>query len=199
MPLDPAPLLITFHPATLEPGHAEAQVAELIAALDTIGMPMLFTAPNADAEGRVIIARIQDFVRNHLNSRFVTNLGTSAYLSTMRRSAAMVGNSSSGIVEAASFELPVINLGSRQRGRVCGRNVIHAEMKADTIVRAIRSALSAEFRDSLRGIVNPYGDGKAAPRIVEVLKTVPLDRVLLAKSFYSTSDISSTEVALQRS
>ena len=191
MPLEPAPLLITFHPATLEPGQAQTQVAELLAALDTIGMPMIFTAPNADAEGRVIIAHIRDFVRDHPKSRLVTSLGTAAYLSTMRRSAAMVGNSSSGIVEAASFELPVVNLGSRQRGRICGKNVIHAEMKADTIIRAIRLALSTAFRDGLRGLSNPYGDGKAAPRIVEVLRTVPLDSVLLEKSFYSPGEFSS--------
>ena len=144
---------------------------------------MVFTAPNADAEGRVIIAAIQDFVRHHSNTRLVTNFGTTAYLSMMRHSAAMVGNSSSGIVEAASFELSVVNLGNRQRGRVCGTNVVHTEIKADTIVRAIRSVLSPAFRDRIRGLVNPYGDGKAAPRIVEVLKTVPLDRSLLAKKF----------------
>lgn len=198
MALDPSPLLVTFHPATLEPGQAEIQVAELLAALDVVGMPIVFTAPNADAEGRIIIARLDDFVRNHPNSRLVTNLGTAAYLSMMRNSAAMVGNSSSGIVEAASFELPVVNLGSRQRGRVCGKNVIHAEMKADEIVRAIRSALQPAFRDHIRGLINPYGDGKAAPRIVEVLKSVPLDRTLLTKSFYSTGEFSSREIAMQR-
>jgi UDP-N-acetylglucosamine 2-epimerase (non-hydrolysing) len=195
MSMEPAPLLITFHPATLEPGHAEAQAAELLAALDTVGMPMVFTAPNADAEGRIIITCIQDFVRHHPNSRFVTNLGTAAYLSMMRRGAAMVGNSSSGIIEAASFELPVVNLGSRQRGRVYGKNVIHAELKSETIIRAIRSAVSPAFRESLHGMVNPYGDGKAAPRIIEVLKTVPLDRGLLVKTFYSTGEFSSCEEA----
>lgn len=195
MSLEPSPLLVTFHPATLEPGQAEAQIAELLAALDAMGMPTVFTAPNADADGRIIITRVQNFVRDHPNSRFVTNLGTAAYLSMMRRSAAMIGNSSSGIVEAASFELPVVNLGSRQRGRSCGKNVIHAELKTETIVRAIRSAVSPAFRESLRGLVNPYGDGKAAPRIVEVLKTVPLDRNLLVKTFYSAGEFSSCEEA----
>ena len=192
------PLLVTFHPATLELGQAETHVPELLAALDTMGMPMVFTAPNADTEGRVIATRIQDFVRHHPNSRYVTNLGNTAYWSMMRCSAAMVGNSSSGIVEAASFELPVVNLGSRQQGRLCGKNVIHAEMKADTIIRAIRLAVSPGFRESLRGLANPYGDGKAAPRIVEVLKTVPLDRNLLVKTFYSTGEFSSREEAMQR-
>jgi UDP-N-acetylglucosamine 2-epimerase (non-hydrolysing) len=198
MSLQHPPLLVTFHPATLELGQAETQVPELLAALDTMGMPMVFTAPNADTEGRVIAKRIQDFVRHHPNSRYVTSLGTAAYMSMMRYSAAMVGNSSSGIVEAASFELPVVNLGSRQQGRLCGKNVIHAEMKADTIMGAIRLAVSPGFRESLRGLANPYGDGKAAPRIVEVLKAVPLDRNLLVKTFYSTGEFSSREEAMQR-
>ena len=185
MSMEPSPLLVTFHPATLEPGQAEAQIAELLSALNSVEMPIVFTAPNADTEGRVIIAYIQDFVRRHPNSRYVQNLGSTAYLSTMRRSAAMVGNSSSGIVEAASFELPVVNVGTRQQGRVAGKNVIHAEVKRDTIIRAIRLALAPPFRKSLQGLVNPYGDGKAAPRIVEVLKTVSLDRNLLVKTFYS--------------
>jgi UDP-hydrolysing UDP-N-acetyl-D-glucosamine 2-epimerase len=192
MPLEPAPLLVTFHPATLELGQTETQTTQLLAALDTVGMPIVFTAPNADTEGRIIATRIRDFVRKHANSRYVTNLGTSAYLSMMRQSAAMVGNSSSGIIEAASFELPVVNLGSRQRGRLSGKNVIHAELQADVIVRAIRLASSPDFRQGLRGLTNPYGDGKAAPRIIEVLKTVPLDRNLLIKTFHSTSDLSAT-------
>ena len=97
-----------------------------------------------------------------------------------------------------SFELPVVNLGSRQRGRVCGKNVIHAELKADAIVRAIRLALSPGFRESLRGLTNPYGDGKAAPRIIEVLKTVRLDHALLNKTFHSTSEVGPREIELQR-
>ena len=185
MSMEPSPLLVTFHPVTLEPGQAEAQIAELLSALDSVEMPILFTAPNADTEGRVIIAYIQDFVRRHPNSRYVQNLGSTAHLSTMRRSAAMVGNSSSGIVEAASFELPVVNVGTRQQGRVAGKNVIHAEVKRDAIIRAIRLATSPAFRESLQGLVNPYGDGNATPRIVEVLKTVSLDRSLLVKTFYS--------------
>jgi UDP-hydrolysing UDP-N-acetyl-D-glucosamine 2-epimerase len=198
MPLEPSPLLVTFHPATLELGMTEMQTAELLTALDVVGMPIVFTAPNADTEGRVIATRIRDFVQKHANSRYVTNFGTPAYLSMMRHSAAMVGNSSSGIVEAASFELPVVNLGSRQRGRVCSKNVIHAELKADAIVSAIRLAVSPDFRESLRGLKNPYGDGKAAHRIIEVLKTVLLDHALLSKTFQSTSELSPREIELQR-
>lgn len=193
----PPPLLVTFHPATLEVGQTEKQIMQVLAALDAIEMPIVFTAPNADAEGRVIAARIQDFVRNHPRSRYVTNLGTPAYLSMMRCSAAMVGNSSSGIVEAASFGLPVVNLGSRQQGRVCAKNVIHSEIETGAIIRAIELAVSPAFRDRLRGLVNPYGDGNAATRIVEVLKTVPLDHSLLLKTFYSGGKLRWQEESLQ--
>lgn len=198
MSLTPSPLLVTFHPVTLELGQAEKQIGELLAALDRVGMPVVFTAPNADTEGRIITRRIQDFVQQHRDTRLVTSLGTAAYFSMMRRSAAMVGNSSSGIVEAASFELPVVNLGSRQRGRIHGRNVIHANVEADEIVRAITSALSPDFRQGLVDLTNPYGDGKAAGRIVSVLNTVSLDRKLLMKSFHSMSDVSPREGEFQR-
>lgn len=198
MSLKPSPLLVTFHPVTLELGQAENQIRELLTALGRVGMPVVFTAPNADTEGRIIARRIQEFVQQNRNTRLVTSLGTAAYFSMMRRSAVMVGNSSSGIVEAASFELPVVNLGSRQRGRIHGRNVIHAEMEADDIVRAVTSASSPGFRQGLVGLTNPYGDGKAAGRILAVLKTLQLDRKLLVKSFYSMSDVSPHEAEFQR-
>jgi UDP-hydrolysing UDP-N-acetyl-D-glucosamine 2-epimerase len=193
MALEPPPLLVTFHPATLELGQNEMQTTELLSALDTIGMSIVFTSPNADTEGRMIAARIQDFVAHHPNCRYVTNLGTAAYLSMMRRCAAMVGNSSSGIVEAASFQLPVVDVGSRQRGRIHGANVIHCELKAGAVVHSIRSALSPDFRETLRGLKNPYGDGKAADRIVQVLKSVPLNRHLLVKTFRTVGQVGSYE------
>ena len=198
MSMVPSPLLVTFHPATLEVGQTETQITQLLAALHAIAMPIVFTAPNADAEGRIIATRMRQFVREHRNSRYVTNLGTLAYLSMMRCSAAMVGNSSSGIVEAASFELPVVNLGSRQQGRVSGKNVIQSDIATESIVRAIELAVSPGFRDRLRGLVNPYGDGNAAVRIVDVLKTVPLDRSLLLKTFHSVGELRSPEESLQR-
>jgi len=195
MSLDPATLLVTFHPVTLEFGQGESQIGELLAALDVVGMPVVFTAPNADTEGRIIVRRIQEFVQQHPNSRLVTSLGTAAYFSMMRRSAAMVGNSSSGIIEAASFELPVVNIGSRQRGRFFPRNVIHCEPSAKAIETVIRRAVSLEFRSGLQGLVNPYGDGKAAPKIIKVLKAVPLDGTLLKKPFFVVQGISSHEPA----
>ena len=193
MSLTRAPMLVTFHPVTLELGQAEKQIGELLRALDRVGMPVVFTAPNADTDGRIIALRIQDFVDKHPDSCLVTSLGTAAYFSMMRRSAAMVGNSSSGIIEAGSFELPVVNIGSRQRGRFAPKNVIHCEPSAEAIEVAIGRAVSSDFRSGLRGIVNPYGDGQAASRIINVLKTVPLDAPLLKKPFFSVQEDSSFE------
>jgi len=96
----------------------------------------------------------------------------------------MVGNSSSGIIEAASFGLPVVNIGNRQQGRVRGKNVIDVGYTPTEISAGIEKATSKEFRDSLSGMMNPYGDGHAAERIVEKLSHIKIDKTLLQKRFY---------------
>jgi UDP-N-acetylglucosamine 2-epimerase len=110
----------------------------------------------------------------------------------MNCSAVMLGNSSSGIVEAASFELPVVDIGDRQRGRVCSQNIVHTEPDRESIVKAARMALSPSFRRSLRSLKNPYGDGHAAQRIIEVVKKAPLGRDLLVKRFHNLGKSQST-------
>lgn len=177
------PLLVTYHPVTLEYERTGWQVRQLLTALDKAGSPMVFTAPNADVSGRTISSLVQEFVRTHPRARFVANLGSQAYFSLMRCAAAMVGNSSSGIIEAAAFELPVVNIGTRQKGRVRARNVIDVGYEADAIARAIAQALSPEFRASLAGLKNPYGDGHAANRIVRVLSEITLGDALVVKRF----------------
>ncbi len=102
----------------------------------------------------------------------------------MSLATAMAGNSSSGIVEAASFKLPVVNIGNRQQGRVMARNVICVECRRDEIVRGIATATSAEFRSGFSDLVNPYGDGRAAGRIVDRLRTIELDDRLIRKRFH---------------
>jgi UDP-N-acetylglucosamine 2-epimerase (non-hydrolysing) len=114
------------------------------------------------------------------------NLGTEGYFSLMSHAAAMVGNSSSGIVEAASFKLPVVNIGDRQRGRFHDRNVIDSGYTRKEILEAIHKVTSPGFRATLKGLVNPYGDGQAAERIVSGLKSASLDSTLLLKKFYVT-------------
>ncbi|MFH0878794.1 MAG: UDP-N-acetylglucosamine 2-epimerase [Lentisphaerota bacterium] len=183
MVLRPAPWLVTYHPATLEPGDEKRQIGELLAALSRQDRPMVFTRPCADPGAGVILAAIGRFVRSHRSSRCFAELGPERYFSLMKVAGAMVGNSSSGMIEAASFGLPVVNVGHRQKGRIHGRNVLDVECHAASIERALRKVVAPAFRKSLARLVNPYGDGHAAARIVKVLSSVPLDRKLLMKKF----------------
>lgn len=176
-------LLVTYHPVTLEYEQTEWQVEELLAALEICAMPVVFTMPNADTNGRLIEKKIMDFVRTHSSAQYVANLGVQGYFSLMSLAAAMVGNSSSGIIEAPSLGLPVVNIGSRQQGRVRAANVIDVGYDRDEIKRGIEKAVGAGFRASLRGLSNPYGDGHAADLIVSRLRTVALDDRLMVKRF----------------
>jgi UDP-hydrolysing UDP-N-acetyl-D-glucosamine 2-epimerase len=179
-------LLVTYHPVTLEPGQEGTQADALVEALQKIERPCVVTAPNADPGNRAIRARLEKFCRRDSRSMFVENAGAEAYASLMSRAAAMVGNSSSGLIEAPAFELPVVNIGSRQEGRQRARNVIDCGYDVANIVRAIRKALQPSFRRSLRGLTNPYGDGHAAERIVSRLESVALDERLLRKRFHDS-------------
>lgn len=181
--LRPPPLLVTFHPVTLEYTRAAWQTGELLAALKTIGLPVIFTLPNADTGGRIIRAMIEDYARKNTNATICDNLGTQNYFSLMNLVPAMAGNSSSGIIEAPSFKLPVINIGTRQGGRIRAKNVIDVGCRREEIMAGIRCAVSDRFRSGLRGMANPYGDGHAAERIVRRLKSVKIDDRLIRKTF----------------
>ncbi len=182
--LDPPPLLVTFHPVTLEFEQAPWQADELLAALEASGLPVVFTLPNADTNGRVIIQKIRRYVQEHASARIVDNFGIQDFFSMMNIARAMVGNSSSGILEAASFTLPVVNIGTRQEGRLRAANVIDTGYHREQILAGIRQAVSGEFRLSLRGLQNPYGGGRAAEIILQHLKETPLDERLITKTFY---------------
>jgi len=179
-------LLVTYHPPTLADAPLD-ELEQLLAALERRPEQLLFTAPNADPGGRAILERVRGFVGGRAGARLVDSLGSRAYLTLLRHVAAMVGNSSSGIVEAASFELPVVDVGTRQQGRVRGANVIECAGTAAEIERALERALSPGLRASLAGLENPYGDGRAAERIVGRLREVPLGRELLVKRFHEVS------------
>lgn len=172
--------LITFHPVTLQKGAAERQVKHLLSALEKSGLRCIFTMPNADPENEVIRREILKFVaRKGGLAKAVNSLGSLHYLSLMRYVALMVGNSSSGLIEAPSFRLPVVNIGDRQKGRLRAANVIDVPDDADKIVRAIRHALSTDFRGHLKNLKNPYGDDNTALRIKKVLKRVSLRGILI--------------------
>lgn len=177
-------LLATYHPVTLEYEQTAERLGAFLSALDAVDAQVVFTAPNADTGGHAVLRLIQEFVQSHPRARIVTSLGSAAYFGLMRDAAAMVGNSSSGIIEAASFELPVVNVGIRQRGRLRPANVIDADDNRDAMLGAVHRALEPAFRESLRGLSNPYGDGHAAERIVARLCAVDLDSRLLLKRFH---------------
>lgn len=189
--LDGDRLLITYHPVTLEPARSLEGLRQLLAAVENTGLSAVFTYPNIDAGNGEIIDAIERFAASNDEYTVVRHLGTDAYFTLMSRAGAMVGNSSSGIIEAASFRLPVVDVGDRQRGRLRPANVIHAAAEADAIVEAIARAVSPDFRAGLSDLVNPYGDGHASERIVERLVSIPLDERLLLKRFH---DLESIEV-----
>jgi UDP-N-acetylglucosamine 2-epimerase (non-hydrolysing)/GDP/UDP-N,N'-diacetylbacillosamine 2-epimerase (hydrolysing) len=172
--------LVSHHPATI----ARDTVREADALFEALGQvpgPLVFCYPNADAGSRATILKARAFCAEHERAHIEINLNPADYLSLLRESDMLIGNSSSGIMEAASFEVPVVNVGMRQQGRERGRNVIDARAETSAIVEAILRAGSPEFRESLRGMENPYGDGHASERIVEVLASVALGESLLLK------------------
>jgi len=180
--------LVTFHPATRTAGSASAQVRSLVAAIRASGLKAVFTMANADAEGAAINAYLQ-LVCAAAPHRFkwFPHLGHRRYLSSLKHSAVMVGNSSSGLTEAPSFRLPVVNIGDRQRGRVRAANVIDVPCTRDAILKGIKRAISARFRSSLRGMRNPYDrfhDGRASERIKNVLRGTDLGGDFLKKRFH---------------
>jgi UDP-hydrolysing UDP-N-acetyl-D-glucosamine 2-epimerase len=181
--LDSRPLLVTYHPVTLEFERTEWQIEEMLSALRLANMPIIFTTPNADTSGRIINQKIHEFAKEYNNAKVFTNLGTQGYFSLMAESAAVVGNSSSGIIEAPSFKLPVVNIGNRQNGRVKAKNIIDVGYLCEDILGGIRRATSPEFREGLRDLSNPYGNGNAAEIIVKRLKEIPLNDELIAKRF----------------
>lgn len=184
------PLVVTFHPETLRAEETARHVEELLAALAETGLPVVFTMPNADTANATVRNAIEGYVVDHPGSRAVTELGTRGYFGLMTFAAAMVGNSSSGILEATSFELPVVNIGERQAGRLRAENVLDVPHERKAILDAIQRATSPEFRERMRGIRNPYAKVGASATIVERLQTIPIDDRLLIKRFHDLSVVS---------
>ncbi len=191
--LDRAPLLVTFHPVTLEKDQVERQTNELLSAFEKSRYTVVFTMPNADAGTSVIRQMIEVFVQSNENAYYIENFGTQDYFSMLAVSAAMVGNSSSGIIEAASFTLPVVNVGSRQDGRIRNANVIDVGYKRDDIRNGIEKAVLPEFRKTIEDTKNVYVHGPASELITSVLKTVKLDDSMIIKTFRDIREMSTGE------
>jgi GDP/UDP-N,N'-diacetylbacillosamine 2-epimerase (hydrolysing) len=182
--LGPKNLLVTFHPVTLEKSTAGAQMAELLAALEALeDTHLIFTMPNADTDGRILIDMVEQFVATHSNARAYTSLGQLRYLSCIRQMDGVVGNSSSGLAEVPSFRKGTINIGDRQRGRLKAGSVIDCAPERQSIAAALRTLYSPEFQAELETVRNPYGEGGASEKVVRVLQEYPLD-TLLKKTFY---------------
>jgi UDP-hydrolysing UDP-N-acetyl-D-glucosamine 2-epimerase len=182
------PLLITYHPVTREYEETDWQITELLSALSHFDMPIIITMPNADTNNSIILERIRAYQQiHHQNVWLFDNLGNEGYMSIMSHAAAMVGNSSSGIIEAASFQLPVVNIGIRQNGRIRANNVVDVSNFKKDIIHGINHVLERKFREGIKNLKNPYGDGKAAKIIIDYLLHIPLDEKLLLKKFYGNN------------
>jgi UDP-N-acetylglucosamine 2-epimerase (non-hydrolysing)/GDP/UDP-N,N'-diacetylbacillosamine 2-epimerase (hydrolysing) len=173
-------ILVVYHPMTIARNTLQEADA-LFGALEALTPQLLFCYPNADAGSRELIDRTRQFVAKRGTGRIFTNLDSITYLSLLGQVEALLGNSSSGIMETASFSLPTVNVGMRQQGRERAINVLDAEADSSSILRAVNKARTAEFRQSLLGMSNPYGDGLASETITRVLTTVPLTPELLVK------------------
>jgi UDP-N-acetylglucosamine 2-epimerase (non-hydrolysing)/GDP/UDP-N,N'-diacetylbacillosamine 2-epimerase (hydrolysing) len=173
-------ILVAYHPVTIMRDTTQ-EADSLFAALREVDAQILFCYPNADAGSHALIKRTRDFLSAHSDARVYVNLDSVTYWSLLRQVALLIGNSSSGIMEAASFALPVVNVGFRQKGRERAHNVLDAEPDTKAILAKIAQAMSPGFRDSLAGMTNPYGDGHASEKIVQVLTTVSLSEGLIVK------------------
>lgn len=179
-------LLVTLHPATLDNVSVDIRCRALLDALDNFpGSHLIFTYPNNDMNGRIIIDMIKDYVSSQPEGRAVVipSLGKTRYLSALKYVSAVAGNSSSGIVEVPSMGIPTIDIGIRQRGRIAAESVIHCDEDSDSITRAIAFALSAKGQEIARKAVNPYHRPDTLNLIVKAIAETPIES-LLTKKFH---------------
>ena len=179
-------VVTTFHPVTLEPGSAEAQLEELLAAIASReDLHFLITKSNADTGGQSINERLDIFKKEHSHCHVVVSLGMRRYMSALKYALCVLGNSSSGLLEAPSFGIPTINIGDRQRGRIQAESVLNCRPEREDILRALERACSPDFRKKAAAARNPYGDGNTSGRILEMIKRTLLAGSLdLEKWFY---------------
>lgn len=177
--------LVTFHPVTLENSTAEEQCRRLLEALEAYpDYRLVFTLPNSDTDGRVIIRLVNEFVQRHPERSVVfPSLGVQRYLSALRYVTAVVGNSSSGILEVPSFGIPTLDIGDRQKGRIAAASVVNCGVTREALREGLAKVTSRSVRESARTVTNPYEKAGTARLITEVLRSFPLES-LVRKSFY---------------
>lgn len=174
-------ILVVQHPVTTESDLAVMQIKETLEAIKEISIQTLLVYPNADAGGRRMISVIEEYANELKFIRPFKNLPYSEYLGFMKYASVMAGNSSSGIIEAPTFKLPVVNIGIREKGRERAINVIDTTHNRKEIINAIEKARGKEFREKLKSCKSPYGDGHASKRIVEVLEKIEIGKRLIQK------------------
>ena len=180
-------ILVTYHPVTLETKiSTQDQIRNLLAALDRFkDYQIVFTSPGAESESSVIVEEIKKFISKRNDAYFFKSLGVKLYLSVMKNSDVVVGNSSSGIIEAPSLKVPTVNIGDRQMGRVAAESVIHCGYSTDEIIFSIEKALYDEnFKKIVRNVKNPYdpyGDGNFSGRLLKIVENLTIDEKLLRK------------------
>jgi GDP/UDP-N,N'-diacetylbacillosamine 2-epimerase (hydrolysing) len=182
-------ILVTFHPVTLEKSTAKMQFQVLLNSIsELINTKVIFTKANADTGGRIINSMIDDYVDNHKNTIAFASMGQLNYLSALQFVDTVIGNSSSGLLEAPSFKIGTINIGDRQRGRIKANSVISCLPKKRDIDKAFNQLYSENFKNIIRNVENPYGKGGASKEIVRIIKDINLNGIL-KKPFYDIKDI----------
>lgn len=169
--------LITFHPETLSDNKNSLEI--LLKSLESFrDFNMIFTYPNVDDGSFDIINRLSQFQKNNIDSIFlIKSFGHINYLSVMKSAELIIGNSSSGIIEAPSMNIPSINLGDRQKGRVAANSVFHCKIEKKQIISTIKKALDIKLKSSKGLFINPYGDGLVSKKIINIIKNVSPDKV----------------------
>ena len=183
-------ILITFHPVTLEKSTSGLQFQALLDSISELrNTKIIFTKANSDTDGRVINSMIDDYVARHDNTIAFTSMGQLNYLSALQFMDAVVGNSSSGLMEAPSFKIGTIDIGDRQKGRIKANSIIACSPNKESIDSALVKLYSREFQDIANNVDNPYGDGGASKEIVRIIKDTSLDNIV-KKSFYDFKSVS---------
>ncbi|MDF2877901.1 MAG: UDP-N-acetylglucosamine 2-epimerase [Clostridia bacterium] len=179
--IDRDTLLVTYHPVTLERDMLPYQMENLIKALNKVNKNMIITYPNADNGGDYIIKELEDFKKNNAKVHLFKNLGVLKYLSVMNLCGAVIGNSSSALVEAPYLKIPVVNIGNRQKGRLMADNIICCNNNYEDILQAVNKALCSEFKEKVKKTKSLYGEGKTSIEITKILETIEINDKLLKK------------------
>lgn len=181
-------LLVTYHPVTLENHTAADQCQNLLEALDEFPeYKVIFTLPNSDTDGRVIIRLINEYVSLHSERCMaIPSLGLQRYLSALKCVSAVVGNSSSGIIEVPSFGIPTLDIGNRQKGRIAAESVVHCGNDSRSIIEGMQQVLSDVFRKQVKHVLNPYEKRDTTKNIYKIISTYPLEN-LRQKKFYDVN------------